>query len=508
MGMRLHRPGARIGAYIVTDVLGRGGSGDVYKVVDAKGKVAALKLVDSTTNAAARARLRREVNALRSIDHPAVPHVLDAETEGAETFVVFDFIEGVSLAHHIKTHGPLKGKKLADLADALASALAAAHAAGVIHRDVTPSNVMMGAKGPALIDFGLSHREEDPRLTREGLVSGTAGYVAPEVIDGAEPGKAADLWSWAATIAYAMTGRAPFGLGRGALGKTFGGEVVLPDVPGAPAVAAALSLDPKRRIPPSDVVAALRGKSVALPTPSAPPSRLGTPLGTNLPVTRIFDLGDEPQRPDKEKGKLELPPLVVQRTGVIAAWAALLIVGAALAPSLAFLCLVILASLGRAEHRRVATIAAMRAKRGARRGDTALAAAGLPWHILRATGEVLVSAALGAAAGGGVGTLGWWLVSSGRVGLSEDDAPQAWGHALVLAVAALVAAAVVWRGPLSAGTRDGVRRAAALVARSATASRVWVTIALVGLGVVLFALAWQTEPLWWPLPDLPAEIAP
>lgn len=510
MAMRLHRPGARIGAYIVTDVLGRGGSGDVYKVVDAKGKVAALKLVDCTTNAAARSRLRREVDALRSIEHPAVPHVLGAETEGAETFVVFDFIEGVSLAHYVKAHGSLKGKKLADLAETLASALAAAHAAGVIHRDVTPSNVMMGTKGPALIDFGLSHRADDPRLTREGLVSGTAGYVAPEVIDGAEPGTAADLWSWAATIAFAMTGRAPFGLGRGALGKTFGGEVALPDVPGAPALAAALSLDPKRRIPPADVVAALRGKTVHLPTPSGQPSRMGAPLGVNLPVTRIFDLGDEPARPQDAEGKerLQLPPLTVRRTGVIAAWGAALVVAATLAPTLAFLSLVVLAAFGRAEHRRVATIAAMRARRGARRGDVALAAAGLPWHFARATAEVLVSAALGAAAGGGVGALGWWLVSSGRVGLGEGVAPQAWGHAAALLLAALVAASVVWRGPLSGGTRDGVRRAAALVARSSTASRVWVTIALVGIGVVLFALVWRTEPWWWPLPILPAEIAP
>jgi hypothetical protein len=232
---------------------------------------------------------------------------------------------------------------------------------------------------------------------------------------------------------------------------------------------------------------------------------MGAPLGTTIPVTRIFDLGEEPPRPAREKGKLELPPLLVRRTGVIAAWSTALIVGAALAPALAFLGVVILASIGRAEHRRVATIAAMRAKRGARRGDAALAAAGLPWHFARALGEVMVSAALGAAAGGGVGALCWWMVSSGQVGLNHDAASQAWGHALALVFAAVVAVGVIWRGPLSGGTRDGVRRVAALVARSTTASRIWVVIALVGVGIVVFALTWRTEPLWWPLPDLPTE---
>ncbi len=508
MGMRLRRPGSRIGPYVVTDVLGRGGSGDVYKVIGPAELPAALKLVDSSTNPAARTRLGREVSALRSISHPGVPRVLDADTDGPETYVVFDFIDGVSLASHVKAHGPLKGKKLADLAETLASALATAHAVGVVHRDVTPANIMMGSKGPALIDFGLSHRTDDPRLTREGLVSGTAGYVAPEVIDGADPGMQADLWSWAATIAFAMTGQAPFGLGRGALGKTFAGEVVLPDIPGAEAVAAALSLDVKRRIKPEEVVAALRGKTVRLPSGSRGASRPGAPISTHLPVTRIFDLGDEPKASRKAEGKegLRLPPIMIKRTGVIAIWALALVVFAALAPLVVFMALILIVSLGRVEHRRVAAIASMRAKRGARRGDTALATVGIPWHFLRAIAEVLPSAAIGAVAGGGLAVLGWQAVSSGKAGFTADEAHQAWGHTGALVIGAIVVAVFVWRGPWSYGTRDGVRRAVAIVAPTSTAARVWVTIALFGIGVAIFALVWRTEPWFWPLPPIPESV--
>ena len=131
---------------------------------------------------------------------------------------------------------------------------------------------MMGSRGPVLIDFGLSHREDDPRLTREGMVSGTAGYVAPEVIDGAAPSPTADIWAWAATIAFAMLGDAPFGTGRGALSKTLQGKVRLPNVQGAKEVAKALSLDIGARPRPSAIVAALRGATERLPNRGPPSS--------------------------------------------------------------------------------------------------------------------------------------------------------------------------------------------------------------------------------------------
>ncbi|WP_062379613.1 serine/threonine-protein kinase [Demequina pelophila] len=250
--------GEIVGGYRVLARLGTGGSGSVYRVVDEAGVESALKLVD-TEDEVARARLEREVKALQALRHPAVPHILDAELDDDETFVVFEFVPGQTLWDHVQAHGPLEGEALADFADRTASALEAVHAAGVIHRDVTPSNVMMSPEGPVLIDFGLAHRTDDARLTREGLVSGTPGYVAPEVIDGAEPGTAADRWSWAATVAYAMAAQAPFGSGTGAISRTLEARPSLPPVPGADALVAALGRDEHARPGMRDVVAALRG---------------------------------------------------------------------------------------------------------------------------------------------------------------------------------------------------------------------------------------------------------
>ena len=175
----------------------------MYLVTDEGGGEAALKLVD-TSDAGARVRLSREVAALQALRHPAVPRVLDAELDDEDAFVVSEFIDGPSLSQHVRARGPLPSGQVAELASALAGALAAVHAAGVVHRDVTPANVLLGRTGPVLIDFGISHQFEDDRLTRTGLVSGTAGYVAPEVIDGGEPTAASDDWGLAATLAFAV----------------------------------------------------------------------------------------------------------------------------------------------------------------------------------------------------------------------------------------------------------------------------------------------------------------
>src|SRR5664279_1556261 len=242
MARRALDPGATIGGYVVERQLGAGGSGQVYLVRDGEGLPAALKRVDAQHDDVAVERLRREVRALMAIRHPAVPRVRDEE--------------------------------LAFCAERIAGALEAAHAAGLVHRDVTPSNVMMSPDGAVLIDFGLSHREDDDRLTREGLVSGTAGYVAPEVIDGVEPGTTADRWSWAATVAYAMTGEAPFGTGNSAIRRTLQGKWKVPDLPGADVLAAALDRDVDVRPGMRDVVAALRGATTILRRQSVPATTL------------------------------------------------------------------------------------------------------------------------------------------------------------------------------------------------------------------------------------------
>jgi predicted Ser/Thr protein kinase len=494
MAMRLREPGADIGGYTVVAAIGRGGSGDVYRVTDHRGETAALKLVDAQADDAARARLGREVDALKSLRHDAIPRILDAELDGPEPFLVFEYIDGVSLAHQVADHGALRGEALADLAETVASALAEAHGAGVIHRDVTPANVMMGSRGPVLIDFGLSHRADDPRLTREGMVSGTAGYVAPEVIDGADPSPTADLWAWAATVAFAMLGEAPFGSGRGALSKTLQGKVRLPNVLGAKEVARALSLDVSARPSPSSVVAALRGRTERLARAES--------VARDAP-TRVFDLGEEGQA-TANSDPWALPPVAVRRPGVIAAIVLALVVAATLAPIVATLATVLLVIIGRTEHRRVASLTRLRARRGKRRGDAALVAVGMPWHLVRAFAEVLPTASIAVFVGGAWAALVWKLAGDGRLASLSGEAGLAWGHAIALGSGLAIADAILWRGPWSESTRDGVRRAAARIAPSRRAARIWALVVVIVVGTVAFALAWATTIWWWPLPPLPS----
>lgn len=527
--------GDEIGGYEVIDTLGRGGSGAVYRVRDGGGTVAALKLVDARDDEVAARRLEREVNALQSLRHPAVPQVLDAELDGDEKFVVFEYIAGVSLWNYIQEHGPLTGDALGDFADRTASALDAVHAAGVVHRDVTPSNIMMGPAGASLIDFGLSHREHDARLTRDGLVSGTAGYVAPEVIDGAEPGPIADRWSWAATLAYAMTGMAPFGSGTGAISRTLEAAVELPDVPGAPALRAALGREIGARPAPRDVVAALRGDTTVLPhsdqqrahaelaptavAPTLAPTAVMTADATHTEASPVTsdDLGrydgedqaDGDDAPtDDEVREEQLEP----RTGEVpiepsprhpimtVTWMLAIAASAALAPFVAAAALVVVAITVRAVQRRALALHTSRQRKGERRGDAALHTLGLPWHLLRSLGETVPAALIAIAAGGGVAALAWWAVDTGQLNLVVEA--QAWGQAGALALGGLVAAGALWWGLWMDMTREGGRRAASALAPTRAVAVAWVIVALLALGVVVLAVYLDAEPWWWPAPEL------
>lgn len=518
-------PGDDIGGYTVVETLGRGGSGAVYRVTDAGGAEFALKLVDAREDDVAARRLEREVHALQSLRHSAVPRVLDAELDGDATFVVFEYIPGVSLWHHVQDHGPLRDEALATFAERTASALDAVHAAGVVHRDVTPSNIMISPDGPVLIDFGLSHRADDERLTRDGLVSGTAGYVAPEVIDGAEPGPVADRWSWAATVAYAMSGQAPFGSGTGAISRTLEAIVQLPDVPGADALAAALGRDLAVRPEPRDVVAALKGEVVLSPTEAYPTSMDPTVVAagaTTVLTSPAFDdavsgewethalshadqdLVDDADVSDDDafdEEDFDREP-VARRPVMIGAWLLAASAVAALAPVLAFAVLAVSSIVSRTWQRRAVALDSVRARRGLRRGDAALQTIGLPWHLLRALAECAPAILAAAALGFGVGWLGWWLVTTERmafIGVGE----QTWALAAAWVAGALAAALMLWWGPMMGLTREGAHRIAAAVAPTRGVAAAWVAVALTGVGVVVLAVYLDAQPWWWPLPTPP-----
>ncbi|GEL95881.1 serine/threonine-protein kinase [Cellulomonas composti] len=257
-------PGAQIGGYTVVAPLGSGGMGTVYRAVDDGGTAVALKLLHPQVgaDAAARERLRREVVALQRLRHPAVASVLDAEADSTEAFIVTELVHGDTLAEHVRDRGELAPADLAELAAGLADALEAVHAAGVVHRDLKPSNVLVTDDGPVLIDFGIAQAADDEAVTSTGFVVGTPGYLAPELLDGADPTAATDMWGWAALVAFAATGRAPFGTRplEAVLARARSGE---PDLAGlgpltAGALRRALDPDPATRLAPADLVAALR----------------------------------------------------------------------------------------------------------------------------------------------------------------------------------------------------------------------------------------------------------
>ncbi|MCM0641180.1 serine/threonine-protein kinase [Cellulomonas wangsupingiae] len=258
-------PGSEIGGYTVVAPLGSGGMGTVYRAVDGGGHAVALKLLHPHvgSDAVVRTRLMREVAALQRLRHPAVAAVLDAEADSTEAFLVTELVAGDTLTEHVRERGTLDAADLLTLAEGLRSALAAVHAAGVVHRDLKPSNVLVTDDGPVLIDFGLAQGvDDDADLTSAGFVLGTPGYLAPELLDGCEPSPATDLWGWAALLAFAATGRDPFGSRplEAVLARARSGEVDLEGVGPltAAAIAGALRPDPTERTDPEDVVAALR----------------------------------------------------------------------------------------------------------------------------------------------------------------------------------------------------------------------------------------------------------
>ncbi len=261
--------GTEIGGYTIRSLLGRGAMGAVYKAVDGGGTAVALKVLHAhlDRDPVARERLRREVTALQKLRHPAVARVLDAELDGEGAFVVTELVEGRTLEAEIDDGGPLDPIDLYELADQLAAALEAVHLAGVVHRDLKPSNVMITPHGPVIIDFGIATASTDPdaTLTAPGFVIGTPGYLAPELLDGATPTPESDWWSWTALLAFAATGRSPFGVRPTdlVLRRSREGRADLVGLPArtARALAGALQADPDVRWGPTQVARALRRDS-------------------------------------------------------------------------------------------------------------------------------------------------------------------------------------------------------------------------------------------------------
>lgn len=199
-----------IDGYRVQHLIGRGGTAVVELALDPHGRPVALKRVALTGSAsevaAARVRLRRESELLRNLDHPGIVPLLDVCASGDDLVLVMPFYSGGNLAERVRDRGPLDAQAATRLALVLLDALTHAHELGIVHRDVTPANVLFDAAGvPALADLGIGTATEFTQgLTRAGVVLGTPGFLAPEVARGEPAGPAADVFAVAATVLAAL----------------------------------------------------------------------------------------------------------------------------------------------------------------------------------------------------------------------------------------------------------------------------------------------------------------
>lgn len=200
-----------VGSWELGERIGGGGQASVHRARHAiLARPAALKLVHPAVWAdpAFRVRFHRECDALVALDHPHVVPILDAGEHAGQGYLVMALARDGSLADRLAA-GPIAPDEAGSIVSAVASALDAAHAAGVLHRDVTPSNVLLDPAGPWLADFGLALRGEATALTEVGTVIGTAGYLAPEVIAGGRATEASDRYALAVTAFRALTGEPP-----------------------------------------------------------------------------------------------------------------------------------------------------------------------------------------------------------------------------------------------------------------------------------------------------------
>ena len=198
--------------------LGAGGFGTVWLAKDTQlNRTIAIKMAHAP-DAETEERMLREARALAAVHHPNCVRVYDIVTEGDSLGLIMEYIEGEQLAEVVHGQGALTDLQAARLWLTMAGALSAAHAKGVLHRDVKPANVIVDPEGmPHLIDFGIARSKGDQTLTAAGMMVGTPDFLAPETATGATATPASDAWQLAATVSFALAGHPPRGVRENAM---------------------------------------------------------------------------------------------------------------------------------------------------------------------------------------------------------------------------------------------------------------------------------------------------
>ncbi|MEV0378715.1 serine/threonine-protein kinase, partial [Nonomuraea sp. NPDC050643] len=270
---------AAVGAYRLLGRLGAGGQGTVYLGQTPDGRSVAVKVLRE--GAGFDARLGKEIAAARRVEPFCIAQVLDASL-GAQPYIVTEYVEGPSL----QQAGRHSGADLQRLAVATATALAAIHEAGVVHRDFKPANVLLGPGGPRVIDFGIA-RAFDEAVTHTSGIVGTPAYMAPEQLAGQPVGPPADVFAWASVMVWAGTGTPPFGQDTlpAIINRILNNEPQLGDLPQPmrSIVYACLAKDARARPTMRDVILRLLSGQNAMPglgTGPTPEAGAGAWAGT------------------------------------------------------------------------------------------------------------------------------------------------------------------------------------------------------------------------------------
>ncbi|MFJ3694441.1 serine/threonine-protein kinase [Streptomyces sp. NPDC090052] len=213
--LRPHDP-PRIGAHALLARLGAGGMGQVHLGRSPGGRLVAIKVIrdEITDRPEALGRFRREVETVRAVRSAYTANLIDASLAEPPYWLATEYVSGPTLSHAVRRRGPFPVATCRGVFAALAEGLASVHAYGVTHRDLKPQNIILSAQGPQLIDFGIARGTGDAALIETGLAPGTPGFAAPEVLMAHQVGPAADVFALGSTMAYAATGRAPFGGGQ------------------------------------------------------------------------------------------------------------------------------------------------------------------------------------------------------------------------------------------------------------------------------------------------------
>ena len=291
------------GRYTLEREIGRGGSGTVHRAHDeVLGRTVAVKRIGFLPGAETVevARAEREARLAAALNHPHVVSVFDLVEEDECHWLVMEYVDGRTVSDLVREDGPMDATEAAGLLAQAADALAEAHGAGIVHRDVKPSNILVADGVAKLTDFGIARSEADTSLTQTGLVTGSPAYLAPEVASGSSATPASDVWSLGATLFHSVTGRPPYDVGENLLGALY--QIVHEDPPRLPddhPAAGPLRMmmvrDPQQRWPMTRVRDELRrlarGEQVVVRLPPAADDRTGP-----LPVVASGGPANGPRR--------------------------------------------------------------------------------------------------------------------------------------------------------------------------------------------------------------------